>query len=143
MSENQEDRKIVVDEDWKGQVEREKQAAEDAKGEGEKQEETSAPKGEGDAPEAQLPPASFPALVTSLAAQALAAMGQVPDPAEGHPVVRPDLAKHCIDTLGMLEQKTKGNLTTEESGMLSEILHQLRMLFVSVRNAPPEEEKKS
>lgn len=141
MSEGQEERKIVIDEDWKGQVEREKQAAEAAKQEGQEPQEEGTQQPRTDSPEAQLPPASFPALVTSLAAQALAAMGQVPDPAEGHPVVRPDLAKHCIDTLGMLEDKTKGNLTTEESGMLAEILHQLRMLFVSVRNAPPEEEK--
>ncbi len=141
MSEDKEERKIVIDEDWKGQVEREKQAAEAAKEEGEEQEGEGAQQPEKDASEAQLPPVSFPTLVTSLAAQALAAMGQMPDPAEGHPVVRPDLAKHCIDTLGMLEEKTKGNLTTEETGMLSEILHQLRMLFVSVRNAPPEEEK--
>ncbi len=142
MSEDQEERKIVIDEDWKGQVEREKQAAEAAKQEDQQQEEEEGTQQRGtDAPDAQLPPASFPALVTSLAAQAVASMGQVPDPAEGHPVVRPDVAKHCIDMLGMLEEKTKGNLTTEESGMLSEILHQLRMLFVSVSNAPPEEEK--
>jgi len=139
MSEGQEERKIVIDEDWKGQVEREKEAAEAARQETEKQKNEGTEQPRTDSPEAQLPPASFPALVTSLAAQALAAMGQMPDPAEGHPVVRPDLAKHCIDTLGMLEEKTKGNLTSEESGMLSDILHQLRMLFVSVRSAPPEE----
>lgn len=141
MSEDQKERKIVVDEDWKGQVEREKEAAEAARKEAQRQKEDGVEQPPPEAPDVQLPPASFAALVTSLAAPALAAMGQVPDPAEGHPVVRPDVAKHYIDTLGMLEEKTKGNLTPDESRMLSEILHQLRMLFVSVRNAPPEEKK--
>ena len=141
MSEDQEERKIVVDEDWKGQVEREKEAAEAAREEGQRQEEEGTPQASADSPEAQLPPASFTALVTSLMAPALVAMGHVPDPAEGHPVVRPDLAKHCIDMLGMLEEKTKGNLTPEESRMLSDVLHQLRMLFVATRKAPAAEER--
>ena len=43
-------------------------------------------------------------------------------------------AKHCIDTLDILAQKTKGNLTTAEDHLLSRFLHQLRMLYVSVKN---------
>ena len=63
-------------------------------------------------------------------------MGKLPDPVQGHAVVRPDLAKHYIDMLGMLEQKTKGNLTPDEAGMLDGVLHQLRMTFVTIRREP-------
>jgi hypothetical protein len=63
-------------------------------------------------------------------------MGRLPDPVEGHPVVRPDLAKHYVDLLGMLEEKTKGNLTPEESEMLGDVLHELRMAFVMTRREP-------
>jgi hypothetical protein len=67
------------------------------------------------------------------------ALGRGPDPREGHPVVRPDWAKHHIDTLAMLEDKTKGNLAADEAEMLSAVLHELRMLFLVTRNLPPTE----
>ena len=59
-----------------------------------------------------------------------------------------DMAKHIIDTLAVLEEKTKGNLTPEESGLLNEYLYQLRMLFVAVQTQvkqqrQPQEEKGS
>jgi hypothetical protein len=66
------------------------------------------------------------------------ALGRAADPREGHPVVRPDWAKHYIDTLSMLEEKTKGNLASDETEMLSAVLHELRMLFLVTRNLPPE-----
>ena len=43
-------------------------------------------------------------------------------------------AKHCIDTLDILAQKTKGNLTPGEDSLLSRFLYELRMLFVAVQN---------
>jgi hypothetical protein len=67
----------------------------------------------------------------SLATQALASMGQIPG-ADGNPVIELDHAKHFIDTLGILDEKTKGNLTLEESTMLTNALHELRLLFVAV-----------
>ena len=67
----------------------------------------------------------------SLAEQAMAALGQIPDPLENKPVVRLELARHHIDTLGVLEEKTKGNLTDEEHEMLETVLHQLRMVFLN------------
>ena len=134
MSESQ-DPQIVVDEDWKARAEAEKEAAE-----AERQRlQTEKEQGDGPQDAGRLPPASFDALINTLAFQALAALGQMPDPQQGHPVVRPDLAKHHIDTLAILQTKTEGNRTPEESQMLTEILHQLRMLFVSVSNQPPEE----
>jgi hypothetical protein len=47
------------------------------------------------------------------------------------PQPQPKLARHLIDTLGVLEEKTKGNLTGEESQLLDNILHELRMIFVN------------
>jgi hypothetical protein len=142
MTDDQEhEPKIVVDEDWKGKVEREKEAAEVARQA--TQQEATGDTGEAQQQSAgQIPPASFGVLISSFAAQAMTAMGQIPDPVEGHAVVRPDLAKHCIDMLGMLEEKTKGNLTPEETRMLSDVLHQLRMLFVATRKAPVPEDRK-
>ncbi len=143
MTDSQQDEpKIVVDEDWKGQVEREKEAAEAAKQDREPQTTGDAEPAREQQSTGQIPTASFGLLVSSFAAQAMTAMGQIPDPVEGHAVVRPDLAQHCIDMLGMLEEKTKGNLTPEESKMISEVLHQLRMLFVATRSEPAPEEKK-
>ena len=67
-----------------------------------------------------------------MATQALAELGQIPD-ASGKATVRLDLAKHVIDTLAVLEEKTRGNLTQEEEVMLTQLLHELRMTFVAVR----------
>jgi len=132
MSAEQEEPKIVVDEDWKSRVQAEKEsaakpAAKPASASEEPPEETAG---------GRLPAASFELMLSTLAAQALTAMGKLPDPVQGHAVVRPDLAQHYIDMLGMLEQKTKGNLTPDEAGMLDGVLHQLRMTFVTIRREP-------
>ena len=119
--------KIIVDDDWKSQVEREKEQL--AKEEAEKAAQPDAP--EGSHP---LPPASFPILVSTLSTQALATLGYIPDPATGEASVNRGMAKHFIDTLGVLEEKTKGNLTPDEESLLTETLHQLRMAFVDSKN---------
>ncbi|MEM7559326.1 MAG: DUF1844 domain-containing protein, partial [Planctomycetota bacterium] len=140
MSDEQEP-KIIIDEDWKSQVEREREelkaqeAAEEAtaeKGESETSAETtSQPEDVGDMP--PLPEASFPFLVTSLASQAVMSLGQMPGP-DGQPVpVNLNHAKHFIDTLGVLEEKTKGNLDEEEGKFLQETLHQIRMMYVAIQ----------
>lgn len=133
MSESSgEDRKIIIDEDWKSRVKAEREAP--------KQPEppNAAPgvEAQAEAPE-QLPPASFSFLVTTLATQTMVTLGQIPDPVEQKPVVRMQLAKHHIDSLDMLQEKTKGNLTSDESKMLDEVIHQLRMLFVHVQSQSP------
>ena len=123
--------KIIIDEDWKSQVQAEKEEAQRKKDE--------QPSGEasGDGTsDVELPPASFSFLLTTLATQAMASLGQLPDPVEGKPVVRLSHAKHYIDTLGILEEKTKGNLTQEESNMLNGLSHQLRMAYVAVQSNP-------
>jgi hypothetical protein len=124
--------KIIVDSDWKEQVAREKdQAAQVASGEGEKSEESTSTSSEESTP--PPPPASFEILVSMLFTQAMSMLGQIPDPDTGQPSVNKPYAKHHIDTLEMLVEKTNGNLTESESSMLSEALHALRMTYVNVK----------
>lgn len=86
-----------------------------------------------------VPPASFSVLVSTLAAQAMAALesslsGPNDSQTAQQQAVQPALARHFIDTLGILESKTQGNLTDEEKLLLSNVLHELRMLFVTVQS---------
>ena len=120
MSDSEEP-KIIVDEDWKSQVEKEKEEL--------RTQETEAP----DTEAPPIPEASFQILLATLAHQAMAMMGLMPD-IDGHgaPPANLPMAKHLVDMIGVLEEKTKGNLTTEESTALEENLHQLRMAFVAV-----------
>jgi hypothetical protein len=115
------DKKIIIDEDWKTQVEREKEQLQ--------QSEKPAP---GPAAPDALPPASFVELVTMLATQALVSLGQIPHPLSGQAELRPAEAKHFIDLLEVLEQKTAGNLAPDEAALLADALHQLRLGFVSL-----------
>ena len=133
----EEEPKIIIDDDWKSQVEKEKEQLQ------EEIEKKASSKG--DTP--QLPEASFSMLVTTLAMQAGASLGQFPDPATGKPKIEKPLAKHYIDTLAVLEEKTKGNLDKEEADLINSTIHQLRMAFVTMPDSLPEEapteEKKS
>lgn len=78
----------------------------------------------------KLPPPSFSLLVATFASQATVAFGHVANPIDGKTEVRLDLAKHAIDMLAIIEQKTKGNLSAEEAAILESVLHQLRMAYV-------------
>jgi len=115
------EKKIIIDEGWKARVERERQEAAAKKPEPEAQPEEEAP---------EEVEASFLTLVTSLATQAMFALGLIAP--EGAKEVMVDLpgAKFCIDTLAMLRDKTKGNLTGEESKQLEEAIAQLQQVFV-------------
>jgi hypothetical protein len=77
------------------------------------------------------PPASFEFLIHTLFTQALMALGRIPNPITKQSLVNMATARHFVDTLTMLEQKTAGNLTADERRMLEEIQHQLRLLIVS------------
>jgi len=79
----------------------------------------------------ELPPASFGALVNSLVTQSLFYLGDLA-PQGGEPVVNLDMAKHQIDTLSVLEEKTKGNLTEDEQRLLDTALYEARMRYVQV-----------
>ena len=80
--------------------------------------------------QAKLPPPSIWTLTEMLASQAMVFLGLHPDPVKKAPVVRLNFARHYIDTLALLEEKTKGNLTSEEAAFLEHVLHDLRMSFV-------------
>ncbi len=59
-------------------------------------------------------------------------MGAIPDPYSGQRLLHLDLSRHHIDTLAILEAKTKGNLTEEESTTLTQSLAELRQVFVQL-----------
>lgn len=72
----------------------------------------------------------FSSLIVSLATQALMMMGEVPTSEAGPGTLNLDAAKQTIDVLGLLEQKTKGNLSGDEEKLMAEILTSLRLAFV-------------
>jgi hypothetical protein len=78
----------------------------------------------------QLPEINFPTFIFSLNSSALVHLGVVEDPATNQKVKNLPVAKQTIDILGMLEEKTKGNLTEDEASMLKTMLYELRMLYV-------------
>jgi hypothetical protein len=71
-------------------------------------------------------------LLVMLYSDAMASLGQAPDPASGQPHVDLEQARFAIDLLGMLQEKTQGNRTPEESAVLEEMLTTLRMGFVQL-----------
>ena len=71
----------------------------------------------------------------SIASNAAAALGMMEHPATGERSVDIQLGKHWIDVLGMLEQKTRGNLHPQEAQILEGLLADLRMQFVSLQRA--------
>ena len=77
-----------------------------------------------------LPPASFSFLVLSLRAQAEMQLGMMPFGQEEKPEPDFDMARHTIDMLGILLEKTKGNLVIEEQRLLENSLTELRFRFV-------------
>jgi Domain of unknown function (DUF1844) len=81
-------------------------------------------------------PASFLSLIMSLASNAAASLGMMPHPVTGETGVDLKTAKHWIDVLGMLEQKTRGNLDPQEDQVLEGLLADLRMQYVSLTSSP-------
>jgi hypothetical protein len=59
-------------------------------------------------------------------------LGQIPNPQTGKGEVNLELAKMFIDQLGMIQEKTRGNLTNEETAVLRNTLSNLQMAFVEV-----------
>ena len=80
----------------------------------------------------QMPPANFAGLLVGLATSAFIHLGESPDP--DAPKGKPDLlaAKHAIDLLAVLQNKTKGNLEQEEEALLQTLLYDLRLKYVKV-----------
>jgi len=121
--------KIHVDADWKAQAraEKERLARETERAQAGAQ----AAAGVAAAGAAALPAASFAALVQMLATQALIFLSDERDPQTGRSLRNLDMAKFNIDLLGVLEEKTRGNLTDEEKRGLDRYLYELRMAYVA------------
>ena len=124
--EKEQEKKIIVDEDWKQEAQKEKEilaAQEEAEKKDKEQEQQ---------PRGPLPEGNLAALISMLATQALFALGLLQ--IKGQEERKPDLelAKYNIDMLQVLEEKTKGNLTTEEETVLANTLSELRMGYVKI-----------
>jgi hypothetical protein len=126
---NNPEKKLYVDEDWKTQVEREKEAARQTEAPATAGAEQAGPSA-GATP--RLPPADFMFLIGTLYLQGAIALGLLPNPESKESKIQRDHAKHVIDLLAMLQQKTEGNRTADESTELENMLHQLRMAYVTV-----------
>ncbi|QDV46687.1 hypothetical protein Enr13x_65960 [Stieleria neptunia] len=127
MSENKEEPELVVDNDWKSQVEKEKTLADEPQ--------QAAADEPADDLTGDLPPASLAMLISTFYSQAMVALGVMENPATGEKGTDLRIAKHFIDTLEMLEEKTKGNTDEEEDKMFDEVLHLLRMAYVGAKKA--------
>ena len=80
-------------------------------------------------------PTSFLNFLMSIASNAAAALGMMEHPVTGQRSVEPELAKHWIDVLGMLQHKTRGNLAPQEQQIFEGMLADLRMQYVSLTGA--------
>lgn len=77
---------------------------------------------------------SFATFVISLSTQALALLGEIPDPVQGRTAVDLEGARQFIDILGILQDKTRGNLDAREAALLEGALYDLRMKYVERAN---------
>ena len=116
--------KLHVDTDWKAEAQAEKERL--AKEEG-----VQAERGDGPRP-GELPKADFKTLISVLASQAIMGLGAMGDPKTNRVVVDLPGAQFSIDLLGVVEEKTKGNLSEEEASELRQILAELQARFVQI-----------
>ncbi len=113
----------TIDEDWKAEARREKEKLE-------KKIEEKRQEREERAESRELPPADFLHFISGMAAQVLMQLGAIENPLAGEKALDLAAARYSIDILQMFEEKTKGNLTPDETKYLSSALHDLRMRFV-------------
>ena len=119
------EKKIIIDEDWKAQAQKEKEELA-------KEAETKETKEEQEQVKKELPAADFSGLVSMLTTQAFFALGLIRTEEDKEQPADLQLAKYNIDMLEIIEQKSKGNLSEDEEKLLSGALHQLRMAFVKI-----------
>jgi len=103
--------------------------AEEAKPEQEPAQET-AKAAPSKSPEPIYPEINFSTFLISLSTQALLHLGEIPDPLNGKVETDLESAKQMIDVLGVLREKTKGNLDDNEEKLFNDILFDLRMKYV-------------
>jgi hypothetical protein len=125
------EKKLIIDEDWKEQV-----AAEKAAARGSQHAEPPATSEPSAAARGPLPPANLTFLVSTLYLQGAMALGLLPNPMTNKANIAIDQAKHSIDLLTMLQEKTEGHRTPEESDELEAALHELRLTYVTVSEQP-------
>ncbi len=139
-----EEKKLHVDEDWKERVQAEKEEAqrkveairkETATAQTEETKAQGRENGGARTEDIQWPEPSLQLLATSLGSQAMVTLGVLPHPVTKKHEVDLGQAKHIIDTLQLLMDKTEGNRTLEETRDLDGMLHELRMAFVAVKQA--------
>ena len=132
--------RIHVDSDWKRQAQAEKERlAREVEQPAKAAPPPGAPPGAAVGPGAipadrqpqGIPPATFTTLVQTLATQAAIFLSDQVDPDTGQSLRHLELAKHNVDMLSVLEEKTKGNLTDEEKRVLDTMLYELRMAYIS------------
>ncbi len=111
-------------------AEKEEEKAESSEEEAQAPESEDAAASGEDAESFQLPEINFATFIFSLNSSVLVHLGIIDDPASGKKVKNLVLAKQTIDILGMLEEKTRGNLTEDEESMLKNMLYDLRMIYV-------------
>jgi len=87
------------------------------------------PKEDASAKEA-LPEVDFNSFIFSLSTSVLIQLGEIEDPFTKKSAKNLPLAKQTIDLIGMLKEKTKGNLTPQEERLIESILYDLRMRYV-------------
>ncbi|MBN2447604.1 MAG: DUF1844 domain-containing protein [Phycisphaerae bacterium] len=114
---DQPEKKIIVDDDWKAEARREKERL--AEEEAQRAEEP-------------LPAPSFPELVNMIVMQAFAGMGMLAGAGGERMPPNLEIAKHFVDMLQVLDDKTKNNLTTDEKKLLDQALYELRMRYVEL-----------
>ena len=126
---------VIKDRRTFGQEETEQEEKEKKEGKAESAETPEQPQAEEPVPEAeeeaaQLPEINFQTFVFSLNASALVQLGVMDDPATGRKETNLLVAKQTIDILSMLQEKTAGNLSSDEENLLKNILYDLRIRYV-------------
>jgi hypothetical protein len=101
-----------IDESWKEDVEKEKKSSKSDQ-------------------ESFASEPDFQFFITTLSLQASISLGKIPNPVTGESQENLTQAKFIIDTLGMLKEKTKGNLNQEENTLLENLLYELRTEYIS------------
>lgn len=125
---------IQIDSDWKRQAQEEKRKLAEqtaAKSAPAPAAAPAAPAATEERAARQIPTPSFASLIQSTMTQALYYLGEIGDESE-QPMLNLDMAKYHIDTLGVLESKTKGNLTPDEQSILDQTMYDLRSRFVGI-----------
>ncbi|ETR73751.1 MAG: hypothetical protein OMM_06754 [Candidatus Magnetoglobus multicellularis str. Araruama] len=82
----------------------------------------------------QMPDPTFSTFIASLSSSAMVQLGEIAEPTTGQKEANLPMAKHTIDVIAMLQEKTKGNLTNEENKLIQNVLTDLRMRYIRAIN---------